>query len=310
MGMGQETANLAEFWAKVSAVLHETEHNLHELAQTTLLQYEQLLHEPDNGHDGTRNEQVIRLQQIGRQLARLSEQSGALHTYLQNGLDAPPVDDSHWPRIRILQSQEEERAQLAHDLENSVGQLLANAVFELASCRTLLANDKEAVAAGLVALQAELENGLADIRQFIIDLEPATILGNFGLGAGIRRYLEQFETRTGLKTQLQVNTTIARLPSIIEITIFRVIQEALSNAYHHAKATQVEVIIEEKDSALHFNIIDNGVGLNMERVGKSRKNLGLARMVDYAELLNGKFRILSDSDRGTQVILSVPYPEL
>jgi signal transduction histidine kinase len=57
-------------------------------------------------------------------------------------------------------------------------------------------------------------------------------------------------------------------------------------------------------------VIDNGIGLNIELVGKSRKNLGLARMVDYAELLNGKFRILSDSARGTQIILSVPYPEL
>ncbi|GIK41673.1 MAG: hypothetical protein BroJett011_55060 [Chloroflexota bacterium] len=310
MGTGYETANLAEFWAEVSAVLQETEHNLHELAQTTLLKYEQSLHEVDNGRDAANSEQVLRLQQVGQQLARLSEQSGALHTYLQNGLDAPPFDDSHWPRIRILQSQEEERAQLAHDLENSVGQLLANAVFELASCRTLLANDREAVATGLAALQAELETGLADIRQFIVDLEPATILGNFGLGAGIRRYLEQFETRTGLKTQLRVNTNMGRLPSIIEITIFRVIQEVLSNAYHHANATQVEVVIEEKDGSLHFSVIDDGIGLNMERVGKSRKNLGLARIVDYAELLNGKFRILSDAERGTQVILSVPYPEL
>jgi len=308
--MNHDTADLADFWANVSTVLQETEHSLHELAQETLLKYEQSLHELENGRSVIKSDQAVRLQQIGQQLARLSEQSQALQTYLQNGLDAPPVDDSHWPRIRILQSQEEERAQLAHKLENGVGQLLANAVFELASCRTLLANDKEAVAAGLAALQAELESGLADIRQFIVDLEPATILGNFGLGAGIRRYLEQFETKTGLKTQLRVNTNVGRLPSIFEITIFRVIQEALNNAYRHAKATQIEVVIEEKDGILHFSVVDNGNGLNMERAGKSKKNLGLARMVDYAELLNGKFRILSDSERGTQVILSVPYPEL
>ncbi|MBI1880598.1 MAG: sensor histidine kinase [Chloroflexi bacterium] len=308
--MAYDIFDLEKFLTEVGRVLDETESNLHELAQETLLKYEQLLLEPGNGRGQIKSDQAVRLQQVGQQLARLSEQSRALHTYLQKGFDAPPVDNSYWPRIRILQSHEEERAQLAHDLENSVGQLLANAVFELASCRTLLASDKEAVGVGLAALQAELENGLADIRQFIVDLEPATILGNFGLGAGIRRYLEQFETRTGLKTQLRVNINIGRLPSIIEITIFRVIQEALSNAYLHAHATQIEVVIEEKEGALHFSIIDNGIGLNMERVGKSRKNLGLARMVDYAELLNGKFRILSDSERGTQIILSVPYPEL
>jgi two-component system sensor histidine kinase DegS len=310
MSINPETVDLNNFWANVSAVLQETEHNLHQLAQETLLKYEQSLHDPENGRSPAKSDQAVRLQQIGQQLARLSEQSHAIQAYLQNGLDAPPVDDSHWPRIRILQSQEEERAQLAHKLENGVGQLLANAVFELASCRTLLASDKAAVATGLAALQAELESGLTDIRQFIVDLEPATILGNFGLGAGIRRYLEQFETRTGLKTGLRVNTNIGRLPSIFEITIFRVIQEALSNAYRHARATQIEVVIEEKDGTLHFSVIDNGNGLNMERASKSKKNLGLARMVDYAELLNGKFRILSDVERGTQVILSIPYPEL
>jgi signal transduction histidine kinase len=308
--MSDETTNLGDFLTDISTALQETEHTLYSLAQQTLLKYEQSLHESVNGRAPIKSDQALRLQQIGEQLIKLSEQSRALHLYLYDSSDAPLIDSEYWPRVRILQSQEEERAQLAHELENSVGQLLANAVFELASCRTLLGHDREAVATGLEALQAELERGLADIRQFIVDLEPATILGNFGLGAGIRRYLEQFEARTGLTTQLLVNANIGRLPSIIEVTIFRVIQEALLNAYRHANATQIEVVVEEKDSFLQFSVIDNGDGLNMERVGKSKKNLGLARMVDYAELLNGKLRILSDPQGGTQVILSVPYPEL
>src|SRR5262245_23443393 len=165
--MGHNNINLENFLTAVSTILRETESSLHELAQETLLKYEQLLLEPGNGRGQIKSDQAVRLQQVGQQLAWLSEQSRALHTYLQKDLEAPPVDNSYWPRIRILQSHEEERAQLAHDLENSVGQLLANAVFELASCRTLLASDKEAVATGLAALQSELENGLADIRQFI-----------------------------------------------------------------------------------------------------------------------------------------------
>jgi signal transduction histidine kinase len=299
-----------DFLANISAVLQETEQTLHALAQQTLLKYELALHPSENSTSAAKNDQVVRLQQIGQQLTRLSEQSQILRAYLQNGMDTPLADDAHWPRIRILQSHEEERAQLAHALEDSMGQLMANAVFELASCRTLLDSDKPAVAAGLSALQTELETGLADIRQFIIDLEPAAILGNFGLGAGLRRYLEHFETRTALKTQLYVKTNIGRLPSIVEITIFRVIQEALNNAYHHANASEVEVMIEEQDGHLQFSVLDNGTGLNIERVGKTKKNLGLARMVDYAELLNGKFRILSEANQGTQVILSVPYPVL
>ncbi len=308
--MSDETANLEDFLASLDTALQETEQTLRTLAQQALLKYEQSLPDSTNGRPPEKSEQAVRLQRIGEQLTRLSEQSQTIQLYLHQNFEAPPVDSEQWPLVRILQSQEETRAQLAHELESRVGQLLANAVFELASCRTLLGHDQKAVAAGLESLQVELEGGLADIRQFIVDLEPATILGSFGLGAGIRRYLEQFEARTGLPTKLLVNTNIGRLPSIIEVTIFRIIQESLLNAYRHAQATQIEVIIEEKDGSLQFSVIDDGVGLNMERVGKSKKNLGLARMVDYAELLNGKLRILSDPQGGTKVILSIPYPEL
>ena len=304
--MGDETVALDEFMADAMAILRETETNLQKLAQMARLQSEQLSSHQENGRDADNDERALRVQQIGQQLTKLSQRSNTLQSYLANGFDTPPTDDDHWPRIRILQSQEEERSQLARELEESVGQLLANAVFELASCRHLLANDKDAVADGLDALQIELEQGLTNIRHFIIDLEPAAILGNFGLGGGVRRYLEQYEIRTNIKTELRINTNIGRLPSIIEITIFRIIQEALRNVYLHANATQVDLVIEEKDGLLEFSVIDNGDGLIPDRIDVSKKNLGLAIMVDYAELLNGKLRVYSEPDQGTQVTLSIP----
>jgi two-component system sensor histidine kinase DegS len=308
--MSDEATPLEEFLTNATDVLGETRHNLEELARLALLKYEQTLSGQENGHGITEvDPNPLRLQHISQQLLKLSEQSKALQTYLQNGLDTSLPDDEHWSRVRILQSQEEERAQLAHELEDGVGQLLANAVFELASCRHLLSSGQD-VTDGLDALQTELEQGLTDIRHFITNLEPASILGSFGLGGGIRRYLEQYEARTGLKTQLRINTNIGRLPSIIEMAIFRIIQETLSNVRSHANATQVDVIIEEKDTALQFSVIDNGDGLISGKIGVSRKNLGLARMVDYAELLNGDLRILSEPGHGTQVILSVPYSVL
>ncbi len=213
--MSDEPIVLDEFVANATAVLLETENNLQKLAHIALSRYEQLHFDQENGQETDLSKTTIRLRQIGHQLTKLSERSKSLQTYLQNGLDTPPTNDDHWPRIRILQSQEEERTQLARELEDSVGQLLANAVFELASCQHLLVSDKEAVSEGLSALQSELEQGLTDVRHFIIDLEPSTILSNFGLGGGIRRYLEQYQTRTKIKTQLRINTNIGRLPNKI-----------------------------------------------------------------------------------------------
>ncbi len=299
--MNHETASLDEFMASAKAVLAETTLHLQKLTQLALLNESAFA----NGH-----EQAAPLKQVRQQLVSLTERSQALQDYLQHGLAAPLTNDNQWPLIKILQSQEEERTQLARELEDNLGQLLANAVFELASCRHLLVNDKESVSTGLDALQLELEQGLADVRWFIAELEPATLLGNFGLGGGVRRYLERYEQRTGLATQFNLKTNLGRLPSIIEVAIFRVIQEALSNVYYHANATRVEVVVEENDRILHFNVIDNGRGLMLDDLGKSRKNFGLARMVDYAELLNGKLKVWSEPGQGTQVSLLMPYPIL
>lgn len=309
--MAKQGAKSEDFVANATKTLQTIEHNLIALAQAALEEEKKLPADSENGRAAaSAPTSSFRLQKISQQLLRLSEQSKFLQKSLQQGLDPALGNDSHWPQIRILQSQEEERAQLAHELEDGVGQLLANAIFELASCRHLLAHSQESVSAGLDALQEELEQGLTDIRHFITDLEPTTILSNFGLAGGIRRYVEQYQARTGLETQLHMRANIGRLPSIIENAIFRVIQEALSNVYRHANATQVNVVVEEVAGQLEFSVIDNGDGLVSEKLGATKRNLGLARMVDYAELLNGNLRILSELGQGTQIILLVPYPTL
>ena len=308
--MSNTQAISENFLAKATVVLQEIEKNLADLAQAALVEQKQLLADQENGRIGRTSEHNRRLQHISQHLAELSERSKFLQTGLQNDSDMSLLDDNYWPQIRVLQSQEEERVQLARELEDGVGQLLANAIFELASCRHLLAGGQESVGEGLDALQEELEQGLTDIRHMITDLEPSAILSTFGLAGGIRRYLEQFQVRTGLETQLRMQANIGRLPSIIETAIFRIIQEALNNVYHHANATQVDLVVEEKDAALQFSVVDNGDGLISEKIGLKKHNLGLARMVDYAELLNGELRILSEPGHGTQVLLSVSYPTL
>ncbi|MCB0214307.1 MAG: hypothetical protein KDJ52_33520, partial [Anaerolineae bacterium] len=164
---------LDQFVTDATAVLRETEHNLQRLAQAALLHHQQS-GGSDNGHGSAGDAATaLRLQQVSRQLSKLSERSRALQIYLKKGLDTPPTDDDAWPRIRILQSHEEERAQLARELEDGLGQLLANSVFELASCRHLLGgNNDQALAEGLDSLQNELEQGLADVRHFILNLVP------------------------------------------------------------------------------------------------------------------------------------------
>jgi two-component system sensor histidine kinase DegS len=304
--MSESSSSFEKFVTRALVILETTGRGLEELAQIAFLTQQQVVASQENGHDAS----DLQLQQFSRQVIDLAERSQQLYDALKNGLDGLPVDDEHWSQVRILQSQEEERMQIARTLEDSVGQLLANTIFELASCRSLLGEDEQACAGGLDGVQSELEQGLSDFRHFITELDPTTVLSNFGLGGGIRRYLEQYEAKTGLKTRLWINTNFGRLPTMIEIAIFRIIQEALTNVHRHANASQVVVTFEEQDSRLVFSVTDDGEGVISEKVGQSRRSLGLARMIDYAELMNGKLRILSEPGQGTRVILSIPYPAL
>jgi signal transduction histidine kinase len=295
---------IQEFVQDASHVLDQASHDISRLAEQAYRSYNTI---EDQGSPDA-DCRVGRLVEVARQFEKLVERNTELSRYLATGLNAPPEDDDIWPRIRIIQSQEEERSRLARELEESVGQLLANAVFELASCRYLLDTKSPAVDDGLAALQAELEQGLSDVRHLIANLDPPSMLGNFGLVAGLRRYLERYETRTGLKSTLKVRTIIERLPATVEVAIFRIVQEALENVRRHARASRVEVNIYEEDGFLTLSVTDDGIGLQPERVGSRGRSLGLASMHDRAELLKGKLRVRSDVEQGTQLILSIPYP--
>ena len=126
----------------------------------------------------------------------------------------------------------------------------------------------------------------------------------------MRRYLEKFKEQTGLETALQVKTLIEPLPNIIEIAIFRVIQEALQNIRQHANASKVEVVILEKDENLQFSVFDNGAGLTPNLSAHSQRQLGLVSMKEIANLLAGALELKTEAGKGTQVILTIPYPNL
>ncbi|MFQ5611024.1 MAG: sensor histidine kinase [Anaerolineae bacterium] len=310
--MSQAPTEPDDFLTKASTILERAQRDLQALADEARTYHERAASAPGGDNDQTPDGWLLHVRQLGEQIENLAKRNLAFKNHLTAGLEAPPLDDQVWPRIRILQSHEVERARIARELEKTTGQLLADAIFELASVRRLTqaqnGNVGPDVAEGLLALQNELEHGLARVRQLITDLEPATILGNFGLISGLRRYLERFETRTGLTTELQVKANIGRLPGTMEISIFRIIQEVLHNIERHAQATHIKVIAEEQSGALVFTVEDDGVGLNPNRISKRGRSLGLVSMRDYAELLDGRLRIRSGEERGTQVILSVPYP--
>ena len=299
--------DVARFIKKASGLLAESEASLQALTQETSVYLESLSQPQANGN----NSPISNLQYLHQQASYLSGQNHTLKKYLDSNCQELPSNQP-LSRTQILQRQEEERTRIAKEIENSIGQLLANAIFELASIKRLMdtQGDKQELMGGINALQTELEQGLTDLRFLIADLEPNSTLGSFGLFAGLRRYLEKFSTQTGIKTVYQTNVVIEQLPSTIELAIFRIIQEALQNIRQHAKATQVQVTVTEDESCLVFSIKDDGIGLQYPTTNQIERHLGLVSMKDLADLLEGELKLMSDHKNGTQVILTVPYPQL
>jgi two-component system sensor histidine kinase DegS len=231
---------------------------------------------------------------------------------MERNIEDLSPDNYPLSRVQLFQRQEEEKARTARDLEDTIAQPIANAIFELAAVKSLIATESnlELITEGVNALQEELEQSLTDLRLLIADLEPNTILGNFGLVAGLRRYLEKFKEQTGLKTALQVKTLVEPLPNIIEIAIFRVIQEALQNIRQHANANRVEVVILEENGNLQFSVFDNGAGLAPNLAAHSQRQMGLVSMKEIADLLAGSLELKTETGKGTQITLTIPYPKL
>jgi two-component system sensor histidine kinase DegS len=305
--MTQADANLDKFIKKASDLLSANEANLRALVDQVDQYLKTASATETNGHQPP----VANLQYLHQQANYLTNQNQLLKNFLDDKCEHVPATSHPLSRIQILQRQEEERARTAKDLEDSIGQLLANAIFELAAVKQLVTTggNLDELIAGIDSLQEELEVGLTRLRFLIAELEPASTLGNFGLIAGLRRYLEKFSEQTDIEISYYPQTLIEQLPDTIELAIFRIIQEALHNIYQHAKATSVQVIISEENNCLKFSVIDNGIGLNPDPDNYHQRRLGLVGMKDLADMLNGTLHLKSEKNKGTQVILTVPYPQ-
>ncbi len=139
------------------------------------------------------------------------------------------------------------------------------------------------------------------------------MLDDLGLVPALRWYVDKQSTRTGLKAIIVTDEKIKKLPSNIEITCFRVSQEALTNIIKHAKASEVEINLFYQDNDLHLQIKDNGVGFNFYSAiqkGLQGESMGLLGMQERVELIGGRIKIDSKPGGGTQIHVIFPTEAL
>ncbi len=255
------------------------------------------------------NHHLTRLRQASYKLDLLLRRNEDDENYLENSwVEFDPAD---WgmalPPIRIIQSREEEHQHIAHDLQEQIGQLLANAVCELEYYDRAAENDLQMAREGLLSLKEELREGLSKVQWLISELRPPPLLSDLGLAHSLKRYTEQYTTHFGIEIDLNLDDLDERLPGTMEVNIFRIVQESLKNISKHAGATQVAIHSRREHEMLVFTIEDNGQGFDL-LADHQAWGLGLINMRDRAALLRGKLQVFNRHEGGLRVVLSVPYP--
>ncbi|MFQ6058578.1 MAG: GAF domain-containing protein [Anaerolineae bacterium] len=208
-----------------------------------------------------------------------------------------------------IQVQEEERARIAHDMHDGVIQLVIGALYETQAARESLPASPEVALERLKTAQELLKKVETETRRVIYDLRPL-ILDSMGLVPALKRYATSYEELFGLPCSVRVSGTSFRLPTDVELAIYRMVQEALQNVESHAQATRVEVLINFRPSHVKVVVQDDGRGFNYEEVlRQANEHLGLIGMKERAQSIGGQIEVESSPGQGARIILTVPVNE-
>lgn len=144
------------------------------------------------------------------------------------------------------------------------------------------------------------------IREICAELHPP-VLDIGGLLSVVRSYAEQFTKRTGLPVRVNCPHSEVRLAPDLELALFRIVQEALTNCAKHANARQVDVSLQLESSPLVLSVVDDGVGFDLNRVMQTRyvSGMGLLNMKETAEFAGGRFKLESTPGSGTRVCVEI-----
>ncbi|MFQ6019496.1 MAG: response regulator [Dehalococcoidia bacterium] len=209
---------------------------------------------------------------------------------------------------RLFNAQEEERRRLAFDIHDGLGQIIVAAGMHMEAYRSeRKGSESAAVEEELTKAASYLQSAVTEARRIVSELRPV-LLDDFGLAQALKHYLEDMAGRLGWEASFVESLGDARLQPFEETVLFRIAQEALTNAHKHARANKVEVRLLRQGDDLSLEVKDWGVGFDVERAftkGMEGGHVGLASMRERAQLLRGEFRCLSAPDEGTTISVSL-----
>ncbi|MBI3195524.1 MAG: GAF domain-containing protein [Ignavibacteriae bacterium] len=207
----------------------------------------------------------------------------------------------------MVRLQEDERKRFAREIHDGLSQVLT--MLKINTELTLKSFDAEKEKA-LTYLQEVLtlaNEAEAEAKHLANDLRP-TILDDFGLKAAIKLHAANFERRTGITLDLHLPFYEARFDTMIETSLFRIVQELLANVAKHAKATKVTIQFLIRDGVLALIVADNGKGFlpHEQELHSENVHHGLRNMRERVEFFGGTLRVESAPHHGTEIMIEIP----
>ncbi len=242
--------------------------------------------------------------EIGALAVAFNQMAEGLQTYRQEAQEKERV------RValieQIVQAQEDERKSLARELHDQFGQSLLALLLKIQS------NGAHDLPAGLRReLERMIRDLIAEVHRLAWGMRPS-ILDDYGLDSALARHIEEMSRHSGLEIDYQYTQPpgLGRLPSRVEVTLYRVAQEAITNIVRHAAASRASVVVIQQRSDIVMLVEDDGKGIRPDLMRtRGSKSLGLTGMKERVALLGGSCAIESVPGEGTTIRVRIPLNE-
>ncbi|MBI3175338.1 MAG: hypothetical protein HYZ25_16570 [Chloroflexi bacterium] len=235
-------------------------------------------------------------------LAMIAQQAGAAAyaVRLNRQLRVVNADLQH-SREALVNAREEERRRLRRELHDGLGPTLASLLQRVDALRLNIAKDPQKAGQMAEELKKQVKGTVAEVRRMAYELRPPA-LDEFGLVDALREQLRQIQPEGGLRISLEAASEIPSLPAAVEVAVYRIALEAVTNVARHAQAQTCTVSIAHSAGRLILTVQDDGRGLP----GDAKTGVGMISMRERAEELGGELEVKSNRGQGT--ILQTRFP--
>lgn len=206
---------------------------------------------------------------------------------------------------QVIQAQEDERKRIARELHDDTAQVLFAQLLRLTALKS---SDQVAVRAVADSLESSTVDAIEGVRRLALELRPPT-LDDLGLWAALGGLAQRYGEQHGMTVDYQWHGSRERMPEELELVLYRIAQEAMTNVVKHARATHASITLERRNHHVVLTVSDNGVGFDLANVSaRDERGLGLGifGMVERTALVGGTLKVIPKRPHGVSIVASVP----